>query len=392
MNNTTNTTSVANAANAANTAQTASSERNSSIELLRIFSMVLIIFHHFAVHGRFGFSAGDDTLTHHYYNLIIMGGKIGVDIFVLISGYFLVASNSTNGTLFNFKRIAKFYGQVAFYAVAICLVFSICLDKPFTFKTLAPLTNYYWWFATTYFLLYLIHPFLNKMLNALDKREYQCLVGFLILACSLFPTFGTFHLNNLIWFVSLYAIAGYARRFDFNPNFTAKHYFLLGGGMALLTYLTSVALVYLNANYALNHKHNVITYLYGQERITVLLISLFLFMAFAKLNLGYHKWINVTASATFGIYLIHDSNLVRPFLWVTLFKNAQYKHDLFLIPYSIMAVFAVFVVCTLIDLLRQFLFEKPFMFLVNRYLDAFLTPFRKLYSIFAAFLFGKEKK
>ena len=64
----------------------AKSLRNSSVELLRIISMVMIVFHHFAVHGGFKWDANAVTIPHFWYNFIIMGGKIGVDIFVLISG------------------------------------------------------------------------------------------------------------------------------------------------------------------------------------------------------------------------------------------------------------------------------------------------------------------
>ena len=84
------------------------SVRNSSIELLRIISMIMIVFHHFAIHGGFTFGASI-SITHFWYNLIIMGGKIGVDIFVIISGYYLISNDEI---VFNTNRIIKFVGQV----------------------------------------------------------------------------------------------------------------------------------------------------------------------------------------------------------------------------------------------------------------------------------------
>ena len=82
--------------------------RNSSIELLRIIAMVMIVFHHFACHGGFSFGTSV-TATHFWYNFIVMGGKLGVDIFVLISGYYLITNNKT---LFNINKTVKFVGQV----------------------------------------------------------------------------------------------------------------------------------------------------------------------------------------------------------------------------------------------------------------------------------------
>jgi surface polysaccharide O-acyltransferase-like enzyme len=111
------------------------------------------------------------------------------------------------------------------------------------------------------------------------------------------------------------------------------------------------------------------TYFYGQEKITTLLIALCLFMVFATLKMNYSKWINHVASATFGVYLLHDNKFARLLLWIELFNNSQYQESMLLIPYSIIAVTMVYIVCTLIDLLRQQVVEKPLMVMVNRYSD-----------------------
>lgn len=65
-------------------------KRNSSIELLRIIAMVMIMFHHFAYYSGFEYNLSSISTPYLWYNFIIMGGKIGVNIFVLISGYFLI--------------------------------------------------------------------------------------------------------------------------------------------------------------------------------------------------------------------------------------------------------------------------------------------------------------
>ena len=65
----------------------------------------------------------------------------------------------------------------------------------------------------------------------------------------------------------------------------------------------------------------------------------------------------VAASATFGVYLIHDNNLVRPFLWRVVFKNASFQNSPYLIPYSIGVVILVYVACTAIEILRSKIFK-----------------------------------
>ena len=57
-----------------------------------------------------------------------------------------------------------------------------------------------------------------------------------------------------------------------------------------------------------------------QYSIIVVLIAVELLNAFRKMKPFYNKWINVIASATFGVYLIHDNELVRPYIWNEIFQ------------------------------------------------------------------------
>ena len=361
--------------------------RDSSIELLRIISMVMIIFHHFAVHGGFQWNTSSLSISRFWYNFLTMGGKTGVDIFVLISGYFLV---NRKGPIFNFKRILKLWGQVFFYSNIFFL--SVGMNDGgilSLIKVFFPITFSSWWFASTYFVLFLIHPFLNRLIHSLDRKLYQSLLVLLVICWCIIPTFTTskYEGNSLLWFVTLYAISGYARIYGFNPKLKSRHYFILWGIFSILTYLSSVAFTFLGTKWSIFASHA--TYFYGQNKLPILLVSLTLFMAFSTLKMRYHKWINIIASATFGVYLIHDNDFVRPFLWLNVFKNAQYQDSLMLIPYSIGVVIVVYAVCTLIDLFRQQIIEKPYMKIVNLYSDSWLKPFERICEFFKKIIFGK---
>lgn len=362
-------------------------DRQSNIELLRIISIVMITFHHFACHGNFDWQSTGATIPHLWYNLILMGGKVGVDVFILISGYFLTNSN---GPIFNFKRILKFWGQVFFYSIGIYVVSCIFGISDFGIKhfieTFFPITFSSWWFASAYFVLYIIHPFLNKLLHGLDKKAYQSLLIILVIMWSIIPTFtsSSYQSNSLLWFVTLYAIAGYVRIYGFNSKLTSKHYMILCAIFSVLTYASSVFFAIIGRDLFIFSEY----YFYNQNTVPVLLVSLSLFMSFATLKMKYHKWINIIASATFGVYLIHDNAIICPILWCKIFKNAQYQDSLYLIPYSIIVVAIVFIVCTIIDLIRKSVFEKPYMLLVNKYADKVLNPFSKICDFFKRIIFA----
>ena len=65
-------------------------ERSSNFELLRIICMVLIVAHHFACHSDF--SSTISSLNNAVIKTLIIGGRLGVNVYVLISGYFLINS------------------------------------------------------------------------------------------------------------------------------------------------------------------------------------------------------------------------------------------------------------------------------------------------------------
>lgn len=72
--------------------------RNSSIELLRIIAIIIIIMHHFGVHGVFHVLDKShnilivDNLSWQiiFTQIVSWGGNVGNAIFVLITGYFLI--------------------------------------------------------------------------------------------------------------------------------------------------------------------------------------------------------------------------------------------------------------------------------------------------------------
>ena len=362
---------------------------NTSIELLRIISMIMIMFHHFAYHGNFEWNFNEVTLPHLWYDFILMGGKVGVDIFVLISGYFLIENTEK---LFQPKKLLKFWGQVVFYSIMTYLLSVMLRLNAFEIKQLIkvclPITYPGWWFASTYFMLYLIHPFLNKLLHGLSKTEYQYLILMMVLCWSIIPTATTqlFESNSLLWFVTLYGIAGYVNLYGGNQKLQSKHYFSLYFMVLIITYTVSTTFLFLGTKKEEWSTHAID--FFEIERLPILLMAITLFMGFVTLKMNYHKWINMIASATFGVYLIHDSSYIRYYLWTNIFKINQYQDSTFLILYSILVVFILYVSCTMIDLIRKKLVEKPYMLFVNHYTYYFLKSFKIICEMFRKWIFG----
>ena len=358
------------------------SVRNSSIELLRILSMIMIVFHHFARHGEFQFLGYEMTAPKLWYNFIIMGGKIGVNIFVMISGYFLI----NNKSMFNFQRIKKTWDQVFFYSVGFEVLFILLyfvvkerFDLSNLLSSFFPITTSQWWFASTYLALYLVHPFLNKILVSLDKTTYRNVLLIAFLCWSVIPTFtkSSYESNELLWFIFIYSLSGYIRLYGFNPKYKNYHYAITALAVTGLTYLTSIAISLIASKISDFNLES--TYFYSMQSLLSLIISVCAFMMFALTDMKSSRFINTTASATFGVYLIHENHYLRNIFWQTIFKNSGYQDSLMIIPVSIVAVISVYVLCTVIELIRQYVFEKTF----AKITDVLFVPFKKILSVAA---------
>ena len=128
------------------------SHRKSNIELLRIIAMIMIVAHHIAMHSGFSFASDSISFNRLWIQFIQMGGKIGVNIFVLISGYFLITANTVKT-----NKVINLWLQIFTYSAGVFL--AVVLVSPQTFgikefiKTVLPITYSKWWFASAYFVL-----------------------------------------------------------------------------------------------------------------------------------------------------------------------------------------------------------------------------------------------
>ena len=91
-----------------------SSKRDSNLESLRIVSMLLIVGSHYAYHGAWPASA--PLAAGRLFLQFLTLGNIGLNCFVMITGYFLVDST------FKLRSVLRIAGAAVFYLVALLLI------------------------------------------------------------------------------------------------------------------------------------------------------------------------------------------------------------------------------------------------------------------------------
>lgn len=369
-------------------AESNAEKRNSGLEMYRIICMLFIVLNHFAVHGLDSSDGFGSGINKYIADILSFGGKIGVNGFVLISGYFMARSKYT------VKKFLRLWGQVWFYSVtALGISFLISGGGSIggtgnILKALMPVLFSQYWFVTSFVVLMILSPFLNYVVQNIKEKQYRSLLLVLFILCSFVPTFiGSELSTSLTWFIFLYFIAAYKRLYNENykDDKAIRH-----GALAVLGIIalwSSSALINLAGVYS--GREGILSYsrhFMSMESVIVLAVSYELFMAFLCRKRFYSNTINIIARGAFGVYLIHDNSYLRIILWRNIVRYADRDNPVYLVLYSLLCVILIYVICTLIDLARQYTVEKLWVKFTDRYGERGWSKikaiFHKIYDFF----------
>lgn len=332
-------------------------ERNSKIELLRCVCMFMIIYLHLIIHGVNGGIYGEKlpvTLTLSFTTIFCM---VAVNVFVIISGYFGINIINDDGKI-RVKKILKNYSIILFYSVIIGLICFI--TKKITLKEFlscfVPIISSKWWFATCYIALVLISPFINISIEYYWKNKYlYVFLALILLYTCLFdakPSTVTLGMASLGFSTILicYCIGRILYFLNINNNdFLSKKSYFYFLGYILCCFISFLGTVFLFIITKRNYWFRISTY---SSPITIL-ASIFFFLTFLNLRIKNSKFINYFANATFGIYLLHESPLLKDNLYRLVNASKYYYSQGVLFVYLLIATACVFLVCSLIDTLRS---------------------------------------
>ncbi|MEE0859536.1 MAG: acyltransferase [Acutalibacteraceae bacterium] len=345
-------------------------KRQSGIELLRIIAMLQIIFLHVSQYGKLfdtANSAGDldGLLVTFMWSLC----RAPVDVFVMISGYFMITSQfDIKRTI---KRASNVYGAMFFYSVAISVIFFIINPVNITvancFIAVMPFFSKTWYFLSNYLIVLLLSPFLNKMLTSLTKKQYLYFMGIVFVVMSLWSTLAkvdgldeVFKIDKIVdpyygkslgGFLLMYIIGGYLRLFVKQKPVsdgakTGVKYIYLLAFFALC--VADMGLYYLFPQY--NH-------VFGMFNNPIVLAEGALLILFFRDFKFSSKLVNTIAGTTLGIYAIHENPYIREWLWdIVNFSDKALYDTLIYVPLAILACISIFACGCVIELVRLKIF------------------------------------
>lgn len=313
--------------------------RNIAFDIARIVAMFLIVSTHFLGHGGF---------IDHMVGANFVFGRIlyslfspSVNVFVLISAYFTCRS-----TKLNWRKLIKLYAQVWTYSVALFIAFIIVNGKEsfsvqWLLSSLFPVVSGKYWFFSAYIFMMLASPFLNVIIGNIDKKTHFAICIFAIVAgilssdVHIVPQLSLEEGFSVAWFILLYFIGAFIRKYD--VKVPKKWIFI-----PILVYVATFI-----AGYFLNSSHASIIR-------TAPAVIILLALKDIKMQSGAAaKFVVSLASKMFGVYLIHDSNEMRSYMYENIFHCSEYYQSKYAFLIMLGFITVTFIVCIMIEEVRQ---------------------------------------
>lgn len=345
-------------------------KRQANFELLRIVAMLMIISLHYLVKG-WVIAASNEPLvikenpTGAFAWLIEAFCIVAVNCYVLISGYFGVES------VWKPRRVISLLCQVLFYSLSIpCVLLLIGAESAKKMELydwigcVLPIETEHYWFATAYLIMYLFAPLLSAGIRQMEKRRLQIvillLLSFFSLGKTIFPVFLVTDRSgyDFGWLMCLFVVAGYIRMYGIPWLEKRSH--------AVAAYLLSSFGIWLFALFLnlIESKFDAFTYyinmLYAYNHLLCLIGAVSLFYVFKNMQIREGRFADMVrkvAPYTFGVYLLHEHNLVR-YEWMNWLGVEKVRESFLFVPHMIGCVLLVYAVGTAVDAVRSWLFAR----------------------------------
>lgn len=351
---------------------TGNTTRDYSIDFLRIVSMLMIVSLHSMSHGGmydFGYSLEGINPYSIWFTFVQSICVVSVNVYVLISGYFLVKEK------FRISKLLKIVCEVLFYSwIIISIRIFFCgldgLDIKELLSAFLPITYIEYWFVSAYIAMYVLVPVLNLLINSISRRQLFGVVCILVSVFSILNSilplsqimgvkgFG----QSMVFFVVLYIIGAFLRLYIDKGqwrNYTYKIFWVSILFMNLWHLLTTFGITTMGINILNNERAQfLIKFLFYYNSLPVLIASITLFHIFRGIaisNIKCLKIIKVLTPLVFGVYLIHDNPHIRDYVWMGL-KNLHMPQPLLPIA-TILYTIVVFLLCLAVDYIRFLLFN-----------------------------------
>lgn len=328
--------------------------RNYGIDLLRIVSMFMVCVLH--VLGAGGVLDATKPFGANY----IIGWFLESATFCAVNCYALISGYVGVNAKHKYAGIVNLWLQVAFYSVLITVLFSNFLPQFVTnseiVKAVFPVSMGQYWYFTAYFCLFFVMPVFNTGIKAMPKPQLRGVLIVMFVLLTILPglanrdIFSVMNGYSVFWLAYLYCVGAYIHIHGIEKNAKPWLCFAVFLLCALLTFLSKAGAAYLG----LGIEGFLLSYI--SPTVTVAAIALFLLFARARITRG-RGLIRFFAPLSFSVFLIHTHPLIFANILWGAFAFLAAKSSLAFMGGVFLAALCIHIGCSLIDVLRVWLFK-----------------------------------
>lgn len=345
--------------------------RNSSIELLKVFAIYFIIVSHSVMSLNLDLGLSTNNIQIFVLNILRYGGGYGNIIFIICSAYFMIGN-----TKYNTKKIFKMWLQtyiISMIFLSVFLMFGVDISLKNIIKSFAPFIFENNWFIVCYVMLYALHPYLNLIIDKISKKTHFriCMVLIILYSFIQFILKDRFYFNGIIGFVYIYFIIAYMKKYMHKyQNSMKMNLYVLFISIGLMLGLLAIT------NYAglhLNFLGNKMQYYQNFSNPFIILTCISLFNICHSFNFK-NQLINKISSVSLFIYIIHENLLFREYLRPTLVSNFYSLTKNYLVCVFVFS-FILFIVSAVLSFIYRWCEDK----FLNKFYDFIYDKLKKVY-------------
>ncbi|WP_026506343.1 acyltransferase family protein [Butyrivibrio sp. MC2013] len=326
-------------------------EKNYNIELLRIISMLMILFLHYLNQGKVLELTDKTSMSFYLIWIIEAFCHVSVNLYMFISGYYLGVKE------YSWRRFISFYTTIFFYSACIsvfCFLTNISeLNFENIIKVFPIIGSKSNWYVTCYAAILLVSPLLNIIIRSIRQDVFKRILIIQFILFSVYPTIGycsdPFIVKkgySILWFSFVYLLAGYIRKYSVCLSCRYSVFMMVSIG------ILPICKFWLPAVEKSMYAYNSIPVFIASYAIFVMVVNNKR-TAFSTIT----PWVTFLGKTSFGVFFIHSFVLIRDKLWIFM-GSTKYINSLYQVVHGLFCIVFIYIICSIIDGFRLMLFDK----------------------------------
>lgn len=261
-----------------------------------------------------------------------MFGKVAVNIFALISGFYLPKGQRLyrSWKLINQTTIMTWIIMIIYICNGVALRGFSVTYKLIVQNTFPVFLGTYW-FASAFILLLVLSPLIDNFLDGISMcKEKAYIIIVIVVGCMIsrlpFQSDMQFGWNQYLWIMVMYSFGKILKKRE-SQWCKRKHLILAICVVSGILLFVSAPCINLLGLLDVRFSHYA-TFFIGSNSLLSVTVSISTFCSFYLWNMKASKIINTLAKCTFMVYLLHENPIVKPVLW-------DFVHELYFAGWNV---------------------------------------------------------